>query len=116
MIITPREYLTVRLVVESDSSYQSIESSTIRGHPYCFYCIFDQINAALVSIRDSYQKHFLKNTPPPIVTFLDFVSLFIDRKIEKEQELMCRRKGKESVKECDSHSHRSQVHQCDYLR
>jgi len=26
---------------------------------YCiqFYCIFDQINAALVSIRDSFQQH-----------------------------------------------------------
>ncbi len=65
MLITPREYLTVRLVVESDSSYQSIESSTIRGHPYCFYCIFDQINAALVSIRDSYQKHLKKIPLPP---------------------------------------------------
>ncbi len=34
MIITPREYSTVRLGFESGSSYQSIESSTIRGHPY----------------------------------------------------------------------------------
>ncbi len=34
MIITPREYSTVRLGVESGSSYWSIESSTIRGHPY----------------------------------------------------------------------------------
>ncbi len=34
MIITPREYSTVRLGVESGSSYRSIESSTIRGHPY----------------------------------------------------------------------------------
>jgi len=24
---------------------------------YCFYCIFDQMNAALVSIRDFFQKH-----------------------------------------------------------
>ncbi len=31
MIITPREYSTVRLGVESGSSYRSIESSTIRG-------------------------------------------------------------------------------------
>ncbi len=29
---------------------------------YCFYCIFDQINAALVSIRDFFQKHY-KNLP-----------------------------------------------------
>ncbi len=33
MIITPREYSTVRLGVES-GSYRSIESLTIRGHPY----------------------------------------------------------------------------------
>ncbi len=25
---------------------------------YCFYCIFDQINAALLSIRDFFQKHY----------------------------------------------------------
>ncbi len=43
-------------------------------------------------------------SPPilPNVTFLAFLSLFIDRKIEKEQDMMCRRRGKESVKECDS--------------
>ncbi len=43
--------------------------------------------------------------PPPIlpnVTFLAFLSLCIDRKIETEQDMMCRRRGKESVKECDS--------------
>ncbi len=34
MIITPREYSTVRLGVESEASNRSIESSTIRGHPY----------------------------------------------------------------------------------
>ncbi len=34
MIITPREYSTVRLGVESGSSYRRIESSTIRGQPY----------------------------------------------------------------------------------
>ncbi len=34
MIITPREYSTVRLGVESGSSNRSIESSTIWGHPY----------------------------------------------------------------------------------
>ncbi len=33
MIITPCEYLSVRLGVESGSSYRSIESSTIQGHP-----------------------------------------------------------------------------------
>ncbi len=33
MIITPREYSTVKLGVELGSSYRSIESSTIRGHP-----------------------------------------------------------------------------------
>ncbi len=33
MIITPREYSTVRLGVESGSSHRSIELSTIRGHP-----------------------------------------------------------------------------------
>ncbi len=34
MILTPSEYSTVRLGVESGSSYRSIESLTIRGHPY----------------------------------------------------------------------------------
>ncbi len=37
MIITPHEYSTVRLGLESGSSYRSIESSTIRGHPKYIY-------------------------------------------------------------------------------
>ncbi len=87
------------------------------GSPLLFLLYFWSNKCSLSEHKRLLSKTFKKNTPPPpIVTFLDFVSLFIDRKIEKEQELMCRRKGKESVKECDSHSHRSQVHQCDYLR
>ncbi len=39
MIITPREYSTVRLGVKSDSSYRTIESWIICGHPYRKLCI-----------------------------------------------------------------------------
>ncbi len=36
----------------------------------CFYCIFDQINAALVSIRGVFRKHYKKCTDPKLLTLL----------------------------------------------
>ncbi len=32
---------------------------------YCFYCIFDQITAALVSRRDFFKKHLKKKSYHP---------------------------------------------------
>ncbi len=44
--------------------YIAIENSYFKLYTilqyYCFYCIFDQINAALESIRDFFQKHLFK--------------------------------------------------------
>ncbi len=40
---------------------------------YSFYCIFDQINAALVCIRNLFQKH-LKNCTKP-----EFLNSFVNQ-------------------------------------
>ncbi len=47
MITTPHEYSTVRLGVESGSSYRSIEAPTIRDHPYCMLIFLSTWNRML---------------------------------------------------------------------
>ncbi len=62
-----RTPLFVRLVVESGSSYRNIESSTIRGHPYCRYlskqnrCFFSPVTALgrwFLSLHLYFPLHF----------------------------------------------------------
>ncbi len=48
MILTPREYSTVRLGVESSSFCRSIKSLTIRGHPLYIYCTYIYIRGVTV--------------------------------------------------------------------
>ncbi len=42
------KYITIKTVILNCNNI---------SQNYCFYCIFDQINADLVSISDLFQKH-----------------------------------------------------------
>ncbi len=60
MIITQREYSTVRLGVESGSSYRSIKSSIIRGHPCHLHVTPRVINC---SIKSEESKRMISWSP-----------------------------------------------------
>ncbi len=56
--LTSQEYITILNILKS-------KTVVLNCNIILFYCIFDQINATLVSIRDIFQKHE-KVIPTPI--------------------------------------------------
>ncbi len=51
LYITGINYFLKYITIENVKKYNNISNC------YCFYCICDQINAALASKRDVFQKH-----------------------------------------------------------